>query len=172
MAPVWSRVWLWIERFLEAVISLCLLAMTGVTVIDVVGRYFFNAPLKGGYEISEMLMGMTVFAALPLASRAESHLTVSLLTDRLNGKARRVHRIVILIVSVAALAFIAWRMGVQASIVQNSKQATGSLQIPLWPIARVMSVLAWLSALVAAVLTGRALMGLDADAHAARGSVE
>ena len=41
---------------IQAVISLCLIAMTGITVVDVAGRYFLNAPLKGGYEISEMIL--------------------------------------------------------------------------------------------------------------------
>ena len=167
-----AAIWRWLERGLEAVISLCLIAMTGITVVDVAGRYFLNAPLKGGYEISEMMMGLTVFAALPLATRAESHLTVGLLTERLAGNARRVHRIVILIVTVGALAFIAWRMGVQADILARSQAASGSLQLPLWPVARAMSVLGWLACAVSAVLTARALMGLDRDAHAAKGSLE
>ena len=167
-----ALVWHWTERLLEAVIMLCLIAMTGVTVIDVAGRYFFGAPLQGGYEISELLMGLTVFASLPLATRAESHLAIGLLTDRLTGGPRRIHRIVILMITVIALAFIAWRMGVQADILGRSDAASGSLRLPLWPVARVMSWLAWLSAAVAAVLTLRALMGLDRDAHAARGSLE
>ena len=167
-----ALVWRWTERLLEAVIMLCLIAMTGVTVVDVVGRYFFGVPLRGGYEISELLMGLTVFAALPLATRAESHLTIGLLTDRLQGGALRVHRIVILIVTVGSLAFVAWRMGVQADILERSEAASGSLQLPLWPVARVMSWLAWLSTVVALVLTLRALAGLDRDAPGARGSLE
>lgn len=167
-----GAIWRWLERGLEAVISLCLIAMTGITVVDVAGRYLLNAPLKGGYEISEMMMGLTVFAALPLAARAENHLAIGLLTDRLTGEARRLHRIVILIVSVAALAFIAWRMGVQADILARARSASGSLQLPLWPVARAMSVLAWLSCAIALVLTVRALIGLDRGAHAAKGSLE
>lgn len=167
-----DAIWRWLERGLEAVISLCLIAMTGITVVDVAGRYFLNAPLKGGYEISEMMMGLTVFAALPLATRAESHLTVGLLTERLTGNARRVHRIVILIVTVGALAFIAWRMGVQADILARSQAASGSLQLPLWQVARAMSVLGWLACAVSVALTARALIGLDRDAHAAKGSLE
>jgi TRAP-type C4-dicarboxylate transport system permease small subunit len=167
-----ATVWTWVERFLELVISLCLLTMVAVTVIDVAGRYFLSAPLPGGYEISELLMGLTVFASLPLASRAEGHLTIGLLTDRLQGGPRRWHRIVILAVSAASLAFIGWRMGVQAGIVASSMASTGSLRIPLWPVAAIMSGLAWLSCFVTTVLLARALMGLDRDAHAARGSLE
>lgn len=168
MAVIWTS----IERFLELVISLCLLTMVGVTVADVAGRYFFNAPLSGGYEISEILMGMTVFASLPLASRAESHLAIGLLTDRLEGNARRWHRIAVLAISALALGYIGWRMSVQAGIVAGSMASTGSLQIPLWPIATVMAVLAWLSCAVTLGLLGRALAGLDRDAHAAKGSLE
>ncbi|GGE27736.1 TRAP-type C4-dicarboxylate transport system, small permease component [Gemmobacter megaterium] len=167
-----QAIWRWLERGLEAIISLCLIVMTGLTVVDVAGRYFLNAPLRGGYEISEMLMGLTVFAALPLATRAEGHLTVGLLTERLSGQARRIHRIVILLITVGALAFIAWRMGVQADILARSKAASGSLQLPLWPVARAMSVLAWLACAVSVMLTLRALMGLDREAHAAKGSLE
>lgn len=167
-----QAIWRWLERGLEAIISLCLIVMTGLTVVDVAGRYFLNAPLRGGYEISEMLMGLTVFAALPLATRAEAHLTVGLLTERLAGNARRIHRIVILLVTVGALAFIAWRMGVQADILARSKAASGSLQLPLWPVARAMSVLGWLACAVSVMLTLRALMGLDREAHAAKGSLE
>ena len=167
-----SRIWSWIEKILEAVISLCLLAMVAVTVIDVAGRYFFNAPLTGGYEISELLMGLTVFAALPLASRAENHLAIGLLTDGLKGEAMRWHRIAILFISAAGLGFIGWRMTVQAMIVKGSMASTGSLQIPLWPVASVMAVLGWLSCAVTLVLLARALAGLDREAHAAKGSLE
>jgi TRAP-type C4-dicarboxylate transport system permease small subunit len=172
MGRVWAQVWVWTERLLEVVISLCLLAMVTVTVIDVAGRYLFNAPLSGGYEISEILMGLTVFAALPLASRAESHLAIGLLTDGLHGTARRWHRIAILAVSAAGLGYIGWRMSVQAMIVKGSMASTGSLQIPIWPVATAMAVLGWLSCLVTLALLARASAGLDREAHAARGSLE
>jgi TRAP-type C4-dicarboxylate transport system permease small subunit len=167
-----ARLWRWVELGLETVISLCLAAMAVVTVIDVAGRYLFNAPLKGGYEISEMMMALTVFAALPLATRADSHLTVGLLTDRLHGWPRRIHRVVILAISAAALAFIAWRMGIQADILTRSGGASGSLQLPLWPLARVMSWLGWFSCAVALVLLARAALGLDRDAQTGRRIVE
>lgn len=167
-----AQVWRWVEIFLETVISLCLVAMTGLTVIDVAGRYFLGMPLQGAFEISELLMGLTVFASLPLATRSDAHLTIGLLTDRLYGRAQLVHRVTILVISFLALAFIGWRMGVQTSIFHQSQIATGSLRLPIWPVAAVMSVLGWFSALVALVLTVRALTDRDADAPAARRTLE
>lgn len=167
-----ARLWAATEWVLGMVISVALIAMTAVTVIDVVGRYLFGTPLQGGFELSELLMGLTVFAALPLATRAEGHLAIGLLTDRLRGRARGAHRIAILAITAGSLAFIAWRMGVQAQILHRGEAATGSLQLPLWPMAGVMAGLAWLATLVAVVMLGRALTGLDRDAPAARGSLE
>jgi TRAP-type C4-dicarboxylate transport system permease small subunit len=167
-----ARLWTGVEKALEAIIALCLLAMVALTVLDVVGRYFFNAPIAGGYEISEILMGLTVFAALPLASRAESHLAIGLLTDRLTGARRRWHRIAILVISTLGLGFIGWRMTVQAGIVHGSMASTGSLHLPIWPVAATMAVLGWLSCLVTAVLLARAVAGFDRDLHAAKGSLE
>lgn len=167
-----ARAWRWVELGLEAVICLCLAAMTVVTVIDVTGRYVFNAPLSGGYELSEMMMALTVFAALPLATRADSHLTVGLLTDRLTGWRRRVHRVVVLAISAATLAFIAWRMGLQADTLVRTGGASGSLQVPLWPLARTMSVLGWFSCAIALVLMLRVATGLERADVTGRRSVE
>ncbi len=167
-----ARLWAWTEWVLGMVISLALITMTAVTVIDVAGRYLFDMPLQGGFELSELLMGLTVFAALPLATRADGHLAIGLLTDRLRGRARRGHRIVILAVTAGSLAFIAWRMGVQAQILHRGEAATGSLQLPLWPMAGVMSGLAWLATLVAVAMLVRALAGLDREAPATRGTLE
>ncbi|WP_127110863.1 TRAP transporter small permease [Pararhodobacter zhoushanensis] len=167
-----KRSWRWVEIFLELVISLCLVAMTALTVIDVAGRYFFGMPLQGAFEISELLMGLTVFASLPLATRSESHLTIGLFTDHLYGRTRQIHRITIQIISFLALAFIGWRMGIQTSIFYHSQIATGSLRLALWPVAAVMSALGWLSALVALVLVIRAIAGRDLDAKPARGTLE
>ena len=63
-------------------------------------------------------------------------------------------------------------MTVQAGIVKGSMASTGSLHLPIWPVAGAMAVLAWLSCVVTLVLLVRALSGLDRDAHAAKGSLE
>lgn len=167
-----GRAWRWVELGLEGVIALSLIAMTLLTVTDVAGRYFFNAPLGGGYELSEMLMALTVFSALPLVARADAQLTVDLVTDRLTGRVRRVHRVVVLLISALALAFVAWRMGVQAVTLARTGAATGSLQLPLAPLGWVMTGLAWFACAVTGVLLARAAMGRDANAPQGRRTAE
>lgn len=154
-----GRLWSIVERMLEALMAAFLLAMALITGADVIGRYFLNSPIPGGYEIVQYLMAMSVFAALPLATRADGHLTIGLFTDRLHGRAQRVHRIVVLIVSGLTLAFLAWRMGEQAAVLARRQMSSGSLGIPLAPIAWVMTGLAWLSVAVSVALIIQALTG-------------
>jgi TRAP-type C4-dicarboxylate transport system permease small subunit len=154
--------WTWVERLLEALMATFLLAMALITAIDVVGRYFFSAPLPGGYEIVQYLMALSVFAALPLATRAEGHLTIDLLTSRLRGRAQRVHRVIILCIITLVLAFLAWRMGAQAGHLSEGAAQSGSLSIPLAPVAYAMTVLAWLAVAVSTVLVLQAAGGKQA----------
>ncbi|NIZ14461.1 TRAP transporter small permease [Phaeobacter sp. HF9A] len=151
--------WSWVERVLEAVMATFLLAMALITAIDVVGRYFFSAPLPGGYEIVQYLMALSVFAALPLTTQAEGHLTISMLTDRLGPRTQRVQRVIMLFISTLVLAFLAWRMGVQANHLSHGTALSGSLGIPLAPVAYAMTVLAWLAVAVSAVLVVQAISG-------------
>ncbi|MGD9920844.1 MAG: TRAP transporter small permease, partial [Pseudorhodoplanes sp.] len=154
-----------VEHAMNAIMAILLFAMMAVTAIDVVGRYLLNTPVPGGFEIVQYLMAVVIFASLPLTTGAERHLSVSILENRLRGTTRRVYRAVILLVSLAALAVIAWRMGVQASVLGRSQQVSGFLQLPLAPIAWIMTALATLAALVALVKLLADLCGRDAFGH-------
>ncbi|MDX5401785.1 MAG: TRAP transporter small permease [Rhodobacterales bacterium] len=156
-----GRLWSIVERMLEALMAAFLLAMALITGADVVGRYFLNAPIPGGYEIVQYLMALSVFAALPLATRADGHLTISLFTDRLQGRRKRVHRVVVLLVSSMTLAFLAWRMGEQAAVLARRQMTSGSLGLPLAPIAWTMTALAWLSVVVSVALIIEAVTGRE-----------
>jgi TRAP-type C4-dicarboxylate transport system permease small subunit len=140
-----------IEHTMNGIMAVLLFAMMAITAIDVIGRYGFNAPVPGGFEIVQCLMAVVIFASLPLTTAAERHLTVSVFENRFRGTTRHVYRLVMLTISLIALAIIAWRMGVQADVLGRSQQVSGFLQLPLAPIAWAMTALATLAALVAAV---------------------
>ena len=61
---------------LRAVAGGLLFAMMTLTFVDVVLRYFFNAPIKGGFEVTELMMAVLIFAGLPLVSRKNEHVTI------------------------------------------------------------------------------------------------
>jgi TRAP-type C4-dicarboxylate transport system permease small subunit len=158
-----SKLWTIFEQALKAIMATLLFAMMTITAVDVVGRYLLNAPISGGFEIVQYLMAIVVFASLPLTTAADSHLTVSLVGDQLTGRARRIHRVFVLTLSSIALVVIAWRMAEQAAILARSQQISGFLQLPLAPIAWVMSLLAALAAVVVLVKLVAAALGRESS---------
>jgi TRAP-type C4-dicarboxylate transport system permease small subunit len=156
-----SAVWTIFDLALKIIMATLLFAMMTITTIDVVGRYLLNAPVPGGFEIVQYLMAVVVFASLPLTTAADKHLSVSLVGDQLLGRTRGIHRVFVLTLSSVALVVIAWRMTEQALILARSQQISGFLQLPLAPIALVMSALAGLAAVVVLVKLVGAVLGRE-----------
>ena len=78
---------LWAGRLLGVVAAIDLFAMMMLTFIDVTGRKLtgtvaFAKPVYGAYEITELLMGVLIFSALPLVTAREGHVTIDIF-DRL-----------------------------------------------------------------------------------------
>ncbi len=95
--------------------SLALLAMAAVAFLDVVFRSF-NRPVTGAYELTAILVALTVFAALPGVTRRDEHVRagmLSLLARRKPafGAALRWLRRLLLVVLFAYLAITLLRMG-------------------------------------------------------------
>lgn len=156
-----ERAWAIAEKGLEGFMAIFLLAMASITAIDVAGRYLFGAPLPGGYEIVQYLMALTVFAALPLATRAEGHLTIDLFTSKIPNRFKSLHRAFVLLLSALALGLIAWRMTAQAAVMSRSEAVSGSLGLPLSPIAYAMAALGWFSLVVCLTLFVLVVLGKD-----------
>ena len=64
MASHSSEVGSWLDRVLGAAAALVLFCLMSLTTVDVIGRYFFNRPLRGAFEITELLLLTLIFAAI------------------------------------------------------------------------------------------------------------
>jgi len=136
---------------LKLVASVLLFAMMLVTFVDVVGRYFFGHALNGAYELTEVLLGLIVFAGLPIVTWRGEHVTVDLLTTRLPAMPRLGLARLAAVVTMLVLAALAWRLGVTARDLLGYGDATVFLGIPLGPVAGVMAALSAAGAAAAMV---------------------
>ena len=76
-------------RALQLFTAFILFALMVITLLDVVGRYFLNAPLAGAFELTRLAMGLLVFSALPLVTARERHIVVSLFDPLFAANPRR-----------------------------------------------------------------------------------
>lgn len=140
------------ERRADAVLGIAasaiLMAMMCLTFIDVVARYVFNRPLRGGFEVTELLLLVLIFAGLPLVSHADEHVTMDLI-DRLLGERTRdrLERVVHAVVA-ALMFFMSWQVWIKAERISAYGDTTDVLRILYGPFVYFMAVMIALSGLI------------------------
>lgn len=140
-----------VERFISYWAALMIFAMMIVTIVDVTGRYGFSSPLLGGFEITETLLALTIFAGLPLASKVDAHITVDLLTVWLSARGRRIQLLGSdLTVGILCLVMSA-AMAHKTVDLWKQNETTPQLNLPVAPIAGFMSLACLLTAMIYAL---------------------
>jgi TRAP-type C4-dicarboxylate transport system permease small subunit len=140
---------LWLERTLGLGAALILFALVLVTCVDVVGRYFLDAPLRGAFEMTELLVAALVFAALPLTTERREHVEVDLLNAAFPLQMNRLVSAAAGLFSACLLTTFAWRLASHATRLTEDGAVTNALEIPLAPIAWLAAFSCLVSAFLA-----------------------
>jgi len=139
-------------RWSSGLLACCaLFTIMWLTLVDVTGRKFFSQSVPGGLEMTEILMVMVIFGALPLVSLRGEHVVFDTLDPFIprwlkNLQTRAVH-----LVCAGAFAFMAWLLMQRAQRFAEYGDITVHLQLPLAPVAWLMAALLLLTALVHAL---------------------
>ena len=124
-----------------------LMALMALTCVDVAGRYFFNQPVWGGFELTEMMLAALIFAGLPLVSLRDDHVTVDLFDPLTPDWLFRIQHVVACSIGVACTAYLAWRLWVRAANMVAAGETTAQLKIMLGWLTYGMSLLMALTAI-------------------------
>lgn len=160
----------WAGRALTFIAAVVLFTMMVLTFVDVTGRKLFTRPVYGAYEITEFLMGMLIFCALPLVTVREGHVTIDVFDHVVPAGLARWQRVIVSVVSSAALAFVAWRLWVLSASHMRTHEVTMTLHIPHGPFSRLFAVMAALAALSSLVILWGYLTGARPVRSGATGS--
>jgi TRAP-type C4-dicarboxylate transport system permease small subunit len=128
------------DALLGAAASAILLAMMFLTVVDVVARYGFNRPLRGAFEVTELMLLVLIFAGLPLVSFSEEHAVMDFIDRVLGPRALRALARVVQVLSAALMALIAWLVWLKADRIWAYRDATDVLRIVYGPFVYFMAV--------------------------------
>jgi len=138
----------WCEAALGLVASAALFAMMLLTFVDVVGRYFFSAPVVGGMEVVEVLLVLTVFAGLPLAALKQGHIEIDVLAAWFPAGLWSLLGRVGHAVFAVALAFVSYLLSLRAQQLVLDGEVTSILSIPVFAVAWSMVALTLAAALL------------------------
>lgn len=112
---------------------IALFAMMVLTTIDVVGRYLFNAPLIGAFELTEYLVLILIFSFLCNAQSHKIHVSVDLLFEKFPKKIRYIADLLNHVACFLLMALIAWMSYLKALELKEVGEASPNLVIPDYP---------------------------------------
>ena len=136
------------DSLLGVAASAILLAMMFLTVVDVVARYIFSRPVRGAFEVTELMLLVLIFAGLPLVSFSDEHAVMDFI-DRLFGRRGqdRLQRLVQLLNAafMFLLTWLAWR---KADRIWAYRDSTDVLRIVYGPFVYFMALTLALAGLI------------------------
>ena len=128
------------DALLGVAASAILLAMMLLTVVDVVARYVFSRPVRGAFEVTELMLVVLIFAGLPLVSFAEEHAVMDFI-DRVTGaRTQRGLRRAVEAASAAFMFLMAWLVWLKADRIWAYRDATDVLRVLYGPFVYFMAV--------------------------------
>jgi TRAP-type C4-dicarboxylate transport system permease small subunit len=142
--------------------GIVLLGLMVLTVVAVVLRYGFNAPILGAQDVSELSLVLVVFLGLAYCGWTGGHVAVDLIGAVLKPGALRWTDTAIRVVCGVLFAFVAFQTLQQGLDALEYGEASNLIEIPHFPF---FLVVAFGSALYALVLFVQAV-------HAARGPAD
>jgi TRAP-type transport system small permease protein len=136
------------ESLLGIAASAILLSMTLLTFVDVVARYVFSRPLRGAFEITELLLLVLIFAGLPIVSLANEHALMDFIDRILPAPLQRGLVRAIELICAAAMFLLTWLVWLKADRIWAYRDATDVLRIVYGPFVYFMAVMIGLTALI------------------------
>lgn len=110
-----------------------LLIMVLLGTADVIGRYVFNTPIKGTWEISELLMGGAIFMSWGYVQATKSNISLDLVITRYPPRIKLLVEIIILILTLVLFVFIGWQSFKIAMQDLNNGRLIENIYISVFP---------------------------------------
>ena len=154
-----------IERVCGLLAALALFAIMALTFFDVGGRKLLSNSIPGSLELTELLMVVVIFAALPLVSLRGEHVVFDSLDHYLPEGVRKVQRTLMQLICGLVLLALGWLMWQTGGQYLETGETTAQLKILKAPFIYGMALLCAVAGLIHLGLALRP----DADADTGEG---
>lgn len=121
--------------------GIALFAIMVLTFLDVGGRKLLDNSITGSLELTELLMVVVIFGALPLVSERGEHVVFDSLDPYLTPIARKIQRGLVHLVCACALLGLGWLMWRTGGDFRATGETTAQLKILKAPFIYGMGLL-------------------------------
>ncbi len=114
--------------------------LLALTVCDVLGRFIFNKPIPGTFEVTKILFALSVFFSFSVSQYRGENLGITILYDKFPRMVRVILDIFAAVLSIATFS-IAFRQTIQYAVrMRSSGTITSVLRWPMYPWIYIASI--------------------------------
>ena len=153
----------WLRTFCHVfaiVASVILAAMMFLTVADVIGRYFFNSPIKGTWELVGLLLVGAGTWGLAYCQYKKGHIRVDILLVRFPRRVQSLINFISYLVGSIGFGLISWRAFILGMTYFDTNRVTDTLSLPYFPFTFALTFGAGLLALILIIDSVQSLIGV------------
>ena len=103
----------WICRFMTAIGAVVLAIMMFLSVADICGRYFFNKPIDGTYEIVSLMVVLVGCLGLGYCQLVKGNIMIDVVTKRLSPRGQAIMNIISYLISIAVCGIVCWQVSLR-----------------------------------------------------------
>lgn len=137
-----------LQRALGVTSAIVLFLMMLITAVDVGGRYLFNKPIAGGFELTEILLAALIYCGLPLVSARRDHIVIDTFDTLFSKRFKRGLDMVAEVICAVALAGVGFLIFLRAARVAEYGDTTSVLKLPIAPVVYLMGTMITIAALI------------------------
>jgi len=118
---------------------LALIVMLVITLLDIILRFFFNAPFVGTIEIARMML-VCMAPAFVYALMQKRHIQVPVFVDMLGRKGQLVFDIVGDLLTAGVCAIMSYQGIISTLHRMDLRQVYSALRVPTWPFTLLFAI--------------------------------
>jgi TRAP-type C4-dicarboxylate transport system permease small subunit len=115
--------------FLGSAIALLVAAMT---LVSVIGRAVFKAPIPGDVEITQMGIALAISLCLPWCQLKGANIIVDFFTQKTSERSQRWLDALGCLLLAAMYTLLSWRTAIGAVAVKEAGETTMIISLPMW----------------------------------------
>ncbi len=114
--------------------------MMFLTFADVAGRYVFNKPINGAYELTEYAMAIVIGFGIAYCAVQKGHVTIDLITTRFPKRAQAIIDSVTGFICLGLSVLIVWKYIEFIPDIYHSGRESVILGIPYYPFVAIVTL--------------------------------
>ncbi|MGG0719465.1 TRAP transporter small permease [Robertmurraya massiliosenegalensis] len=123
---------LFLNNVLHKISSILLFLLMFLTTADVIGRYFFNKPITGTYELTGLIVAIMIFFSLGSAQIKKDHIEIDFLTNKMPIKFQQILFVLSSFILTVLLALTTWQLFEYMKRIWAGNETSGDLGLPLY----------------------------------------